>query len=115
MAQSLRQWGADPENRQLVEKLRAAGVNFLALEESAPRTALLEGQTVVLTGTLPTLTRDEAKALIEANGGKVSGSVSKKTSWVLAGDEAGSKLEKAQALGVAVVDEAEFLRRIGRP
>lgn len=112
MAQSILAWGANPENRQLVDKLRAAQVNFLALEDTAPQGTALAGQTVVLTGTLPTLTRDAAKALIEANGGKVSGSVSKKTSWVLAGEEAGSKLEKALALGVPVLDEAEFLRRI---
>ena len=71
---------------------------------SAPQ--VLAGKTLVLTGTLPTLTRDEAKALIEAAGGKVSGSVSKKTSYVVAGAEAGSKLDKAQELGVSVIDEA---------
>lgn len=66
----------------------------------------MEGKTLVLTGTLPTLTRDEAQAMIEAAGGKVSGSVSKKTAWVVAGAEAGSKLAKAEALGIAVLDEA---------
>ena len=70
----------------------------------------LAGKTFVLTGTLPTLTRDEATARIEGAGGKVSSGVSKKTSFVLAGAEAGSKLEKAQALGVAIIDETEFLR-----
>ena len=70
----------------------------------------LAGKTFVLTGTLPTLTRDEATARIEGAGGKVSSAVSKKTSYVLAGEEAGSKLEKAQALGVAVISEAEFLK-----
>jgi DNA ligase (NAD+) len=74
---------------------------------------VFSGQTFVLTGTLPTLSREAAAAKIEAAGGKVSGSVSKKTSYVLAGEEAGSKLEKAQALGVAVIDEAEFLRLLG--
>jgi DNA ligase (NAD+) len=74
---------------------------------------VFSGQTFVLTGTLPTLSREAAAAKIEAAGGKVSGSVSKKTSFVLAGEEAGSKLEKAQALGVAVIDEAEFLRLLG--
>jgi DNA ligase (NAD+) len=67
----------------------------------------------VLTGTLPSLTREEATAKIEAAGGKVSGSVSRKTSYVLAGDEAGSKLDKARALGVSVIDEKEFLRLLG--
>lgn len=71
---------------------------------------LCPGLTFVLTGTLPTYTRDQAKELIESLGGKVSGSVSKKTSYVLAGEEAGSKLTKAQSLGIPVIDEAEFLR-----
>jgi DNA ligase (NAD+) len=69
----------------------------------------------VLTGTLPTLSRAEAAALIEAAGGKVAGSVSKKTTTVVAGDDAGSKLEKAQSLGIEIIDEAELLRRVGRP
>ena len=70
---------------------------------------IFEGKTFVLTGTLPTLKRDEAKKIIEDNGGKVSGSVSKKTDFVVAGEEAGSKLTKANELGVKVIDEAEFL------
>jgi DNA ligase (NAD+) len=74
--------------------------------------AVLAGKTFVLTGTLPTMTRDEAAAKIEAAGGKVSGSVSKKTSYVLAGAEAGSKLDKAKELGVPVIDEAELLRML---
>jgi DNA ligase (NAD+) len=72
----------------------------------------LLGKTIVLTGTLPNLSRDEAKALIEAAGGKVSGSVSSKTCWVVAGEAAGSKLDKAQSLGIPVLDEAEFLKRL---
>jgi DNA ligase (NAD+) len=75
----------------------------------APSVARLAGRTFVLTGTLPTLKRDEAKALIEAAGGKVAGSVSKKTDYVVAGEEAGSKLEKAHELGVPVIDEAELM------
>ena len=73
---------------------------------------MFTGKTFVLTGTLPTLKREEAEQKILAAGGKVSGSVSKKTSYVLAGEEAGSKLEKAQALGVPVIDEAEFRRMV---
>jgi DNA ligase (NAD+) len=73
---------------------------------------VLTGKTLVLTGTLPTLSRDEAKALIESAGGKAAGSVSKKTDFVVAGDEAGSKLTKAQELGVTILDEAAFLQLI---
>ncbi len=93
-----------PANRELIEHLKAAGVEMTA--EKKQRTTQLEGLTFVLTGTLPGLSREEAKALIEAAGGKVSGSVSKKTSYVVAGEEAGSKLEKAQSLKVPVLDEA---------
>jgi len=74
----------------------------------------LAGKTLVLTGTLPTLKRDEAKALVEAAGGKVAGSVSKKTDYVVAGEEAGSKLEKAQELGVPVIDEAELMKLLAK-
>ncbi|MGN0860416.1 MAG: NAD-dependent DNA ligase LigA [Candidatus Spyradosoma sp.] len=104
-----------PENRALCDALVAAGVNAEAADagtsEDAPA-QIFAGKTFVLTGTLPTLKRDEAKKLIEARGGKVSGSVSKKTSCVLAGEDAGSKLDKARELGVEVIDEAEFLRRM---
>lgn len=94
----------------IVEKLRAAGVNFVCREEK--KSGLLSGKTFVLTGTLPTLKRSEAAKLIEDLGGKVSSSVSKKTDCVLAGEEAGSKLEKAVALGIEIIDETEFLKRI---
>ena len=77
------------------------------------REGCLAGNTFVLTGTLPTMSREEATAKIEAAAGKVSGSVSKKTDYVLAGEEAGSKLEKAQKLGVKIIDEAEFLKMCG--
>jgi len=77
--------------------------------EKKQRSTQLAGLTFVLTGTLPTLTRDEAKARIEAAGGKTAGSVSKKTNYVVAGEDAGSKLDKAQKLGVAVIDEADLL------
>jgi DNA ligase (NAD+) len=103
---------SDPAGRALVEKLRARGVNF-----TEPRAVVaggpLSGKTVVITGTLPTLSRTKATAMIEAAGGRVTGSVSKSTSFLVAGEEAGSKLEKAKSLGVDTIDEAELLRRIG--
>ena len=110
VAASIAAFFNESHNRQIIERLRAVGVNWPAGEalDSGPK--LLAGKTLVLTGTLPTLKRDEAKAMIEAAGGKVSGSVSKKTDFVVAGEEAGSKLEKAQELGVAVLDEAEFIK-----
>ncbi len=101
---------ASPETRELCDKLKALGVKTDAVGEE--RGELLAGLTFVLTGTLPTMTRDEASALIKQNGGKVAGSVSKKTSYVVAGEEAGSKLTKAKDLGVTVIDEAELLRMI---
>lgn len=109
VAQSILGFLADPLNRELIEQLRAAGIHW---EESAPaqRITPLSGKTFVLTGTLPTLKRDEAQAMIEAAGGKVAGSVSKKTSYVVAGEEAGSKLAKAEELGVAILDEAGLLK-----
>lgn len=106
MAQSVRRFFALPQSRALVEELRELGVNMRCQTERVDRR--FEGMTFVLTGTLPTLKRDEATALIEQHGGKVSGSVSKKTSVVLAGEEAGSKLVKAQQLGVRIVDEETF-------
>ena len=80
---------------------------------AASEAGIFAGKTFVLTGTLPTLTREQATAKIESAGGRVAGSVSRKTSYVLAGHEAGSKLEKARALGVPVIDEGEFLRLLG--
>jgi DNA ligase (NAD+) len=109
MARTILAYFAEPRNRAVVGELVAVGAQPVV---PAAGNALA-GKTFVLTGTLPTLTRDEATARIEAAGGKVSGSVSKKTSYVLAGAEAGSKLEKAQSLGVAVIDEAEFLKLLG--
>ncbi|MGC9158590.1 MAG: NAD-dependent DNA ligase LigA [Terracidiphilus sp.] len=110
IAQAIVEFFAEPENLRLIEELKNAGVEMTA--EKKPRAAHLEGLTFVLTGTLPTLTREEAKARIEAAGGKVSGSVSGKTSFVVAGKEAGSKLEKARVLGIPVLDEAGLLRRL---
>ena len=111
VAATIHEFFSIEKNRALVEAMRAAGLQFTA-EKKVLGTALA-GMTFVLTGTLPTLTRDEAKARIEAAGGKVSGSVSKKTSYVVAGDEAGSKLEKARELNVNVVDEAGLLDLLG--
>jgi DNA ligase (NAD+) len=106
VAQSIRTFFDQAHNREVVEQLRACGVTWPE-GPPAPVTAQpLSGKTFVITGTLPTLSRDEAKDLIEAAGGKVAGSVSKKTSFVVAGTEAGSKLDKAQELGVPVLDEA---------
>jgi DNA ligase (NAD+) len=107
VAQSIRTFFEQPHNREVVEQLRAAGITWPEHDGAAASQAPqpLAGRTLVLTGTLPTLTRDEAKALIEAAGGKVAGSVSKKTHFVVAGEEAGSKLDKARELGVPVLDE----------
>jgi DNA ligase (NAD+) len=108
VALSLRTFFDQPHNREAVQQLRACGIHWPAIEAASDAPKPFAGLTFVITGTLPTLGRDAAKALIENAGGKVAGSVSKKTSFVLAGTEAGSKLEKAQELGVAVVDEAVF-------
>ena len=108
VAQCLRQFFAEPHNLEVINALRAAGVAWPDVEVARPTISAVAGKVFVLTGTLPTLARDDAKALIEAAGGKVSGSVSKKTDYVVAGAEAGSKLEKAQQLGVAVIDEAQL-------
>ena len=109
VAQSLRTFFDQPHNREVVEQLRACGVHWEE-GEPAPRALLpLAGKTFVLTGTLPTLGRDEAKERLEAAGAKVAGSVSKKTSYVVAGEEAGSKLDKARELGITVLDEAGLL------
>jgi DNA ligase (NAD+) len=107
ISQAILEFFAQPANRTLVQSLRDAGVKMTA--QKRQRTAQLAGLTFVLTGTLPTLTRDEAKAMIEAAGGKTAGSVSKKTSYVVAGEEAGSKLDKAHELEISVLDEAALL------
>jgi DNA ligase (NAD+) len=114
IAQSLAQWFATAANQQLLGQLQQRGLALAAGPQEREagqqgQSAHLAGSTFVLTGTLPTLSRSAAQALIEAAGGKVSGSVSKKTSFVVAGEEAGSKLAKAGALGVAVLNEAALL------
>jgi DNA ligase (NAD+) len=114
IAQSIVQWHGDDRNRKLLERLRKAEINFKSeLYQPRAQAGPFAGKTFVLTGTLPNLKREEAAAKIEALGGKVSGSVSKKTDYVVAGEEAGSKLEKAQKLGVKVIDEKEFLKLCG--
>lgn len=109
VARSILTFLADPLNLELIEQLRAAGITWPEHTPEQGKNAL-SGKTFVLTGTLPTLSRDEAAAMIEAEGGKVAGSVSKKTGYVVAGEEAGSKLAKAQELGIPVIDEAGLFR-----
>lgn len=118
MADSIYQFFHEEANLEELKRLEAAGLNFAGLPSEAPPPAEGEtpfaGKTVVLTGTLGNYTRDEASALIESLGGKTSGSVSKKTDYVLAGEKAGSKLAKAEKLGVPVIDEEEFTRMLGK-
>jgi len=109
-AESVVNYFSHPQNRELCCRLAQAGVNTHAV--AAPASERLTGLTFVLTGTLPTMTRDEAAARIKAEGGKVSGSVSSKTSFVVAGEAAGSKLTRAQELGVRMIDENELLRML---
>jgi DNA ligase (NAD+) len=114
VAQSLHRFFAQQHNREVVEQLRACGVSWPEgppAVDASPKP--LTGKTLVLTGTLPTLSREAAKELIEAAGGKVAGSVSKKTHYVVAGTEAGSKLDKAQEMGISVLDEAGLLALLG--
>mgnify|MGYP000677444458 FL=1 len=109
VAKSLRTFFDQPHNREVVEQLRACGVTWQEGEPAAVTPKPLSGKTFVITGTLPTLSRDEAKDMLEAAGAKVAGSVSKKTDYLLAGSDAGSKLDKARELGVAVIDEETLL------
>ena len=108
VAESIFQYFREPHNCELIDRLRAAGLTFTH-STRRPQAGPLAGKTLVLTGTLPTLSRDEAKKRIEAAGGKVSGAVSKKTSFVVAGEDAGGKLDKARDLGVEIWDEARLL------
>lgn len=112
VAHSIHSFFREPHNRELVERLREEELQFQH-EVTRRKGGPLEGLTFVLTGTLPALTRDEAKGLIEAAAGKVTGSVSKKTSYVVAGEEAGSKLAKAQSLGITVIDEQRLRELLG--
>ena len=110
IVRSLRAWSADPDSRALVDKLRTAGVRLADEEEAGVDRGLLTGVTVVITGTLEGFSRDQARAAVEDRGGKVAGSVSKKTTAVVAGESPGSKAQKAQELGVPTLDEAAFNR-----
>ena len=111
-AENIVSFFSHPQTRRMIDRLKNVGVVMTA-EKAAAGDDRFAGMTFVLTGTLPDMTRDEASALITSHGGKVSGSVSKKTSYVVAGAEAGSKLAKAESLGVPVIDEAELLRMAG--
>jgi DNA ligase (NAD+) len=110
IADAVAEYFRDPRNRSLIDRLDRAGLNFTQADAVGPG-GNLAGQTYVLTGTLPTLSRKDATALIEQAGGRVAGSVSRQTDAVVAGDDAGSKLEKAKTLGVEIIDEAELVRR----
>jgi len=108
VAESIFQFFREPRNRELVDRLRAAGLQFTH-NTTRPKAGPLKGLTFVVTGTLPNLSREDAKKLIESAGGKVSGSVSRKTSYVVAGDDPGSKLAKAVELEVPVISEEQLL------
>jgi DNA ligase (NAD+) len=114
LAESIHQFFAEAHNREVIAQLRAAGVHWPHGEPRRKAGGKLQGLTLVLTGTLPTLSRDEARDLIESLGGKVAGSVSKKTSYVVAGADPGSKIDRARELGVAVIDERELRAMAGR-
>ncbi len=113
MAESIVRYFKNEHNRRILKRLKQAGVKTELEEDATVENPVLQGMTFVLTGTLPHLKREEAKALIEKYGGKVSSSVSKKTTYVLAGADPGSKLNKAQQLGIPIIDEATFLKMIG--
>jgi len=112
VANSIISFMSESHNREVIEQLLASGIEFQVEERIAG--VDLSGKTFVLTGTLPTMSRDQAKALLEAAGAKVAGSVSQKTSYVVAGTDAGSKLEKATELGISVLDEDALMKLLGR-
>jgi DNA ligase (NAD+) len=112
VSESIRQFFAEQRNCELLDRLRAAGLQFTAPKQTRAKAGPLAGLTFVLTGTLPTLKREEAKGKIEAAGGKVAGSVSSKTNYLVAGEEAGSKLDKARELGIEIIGEVELLEML---
>jgi DNA ligase (NAD+) len=119
IAQAVYQWFKVPANQTLMERLKQQGLNLASqpskTESSSKQDLTLSGKTFVLTGTLPNLKRDEAKTLIQNAGGKVTGSVSKKTDYVVVGEDAGSKLTKAEELGIKQLSEAELLELLNNP
>ena len=115
LAQSVADWFAREPNREIVRKLKAASVRTEAEEAEQAGSQPLTGLTFVITGTLPTMSREQAKAFIQAHGGRVTGSVSGKTDYLLAGERAGSKLAKAEKLGVQIIDEAALRQMVGPP
>ena len=112
VAGDIKDWFSKPENRAMIAELGELGVNLKSKSAASKVDDRFAGKTFVLTGTLPTMTRDEASALIESYGGKCSGSVSKKTSYVLAGEAAGSKLTKAQEFGIPIISEDDLKKMI---
>jgi DNA ligase (NAD+) len=114
VAQSLLDFFGESHNREVVQQLRELGVTWQEHEGTSAQVLPLSGKTFVLTGTLTSLSRDEAKSRLEALGAKVAGSVSKKTNYVVAGAEAGSKLDKARELNVAIWDEIQLIDLLGR-
>jgi DNA ligase (NAD+) len=113
IAESIVDWFAQPANQQLLKKLKAAGVNPESqLSVISNQSGKLSGMTFVVTGTLPTLSRDGVKEFIESNGGKVTDSVSKKTSYLVLGENPGSKAEKAKSMGVKILDESELKKMV---
>lgn len=110
VAASIVEFFSFPENQEMIDRLLRAGVS--PLQQKTAVSDILAGQTIVVTGTLPTLSREQAEALIASHGGRAAGSVSKKTSFVLAGEKAGSKLTKAQSLGIPVLSEEELLQKL---
>ncbi len=109
IASSVVQWFKVPNNLELIEQLKAVNLNFAIAKSKPVHGGNLEGKTFVLTGTLPTLKRSEAQKIIESLGGKVTGSISSKTNYVVAGENAGSKLEKAQKLDIQIINESQLL------
>jgi DNA ligase (NAD+) len=115
IAEAIVDWFARPVNKNLLKKLQAVGLWPIEKESGKKKEGALTGLTFVVTGTLPTLTRDGVKEFIESNGGKVTDSVSKKTSYLVLGEEPGSKFEKAKSLGVKIIGEDELKKLVGKP